>query len=85
MFIEGNKYGVGFWYVCWGAPPQYNMSIYRTLNGLAKWFVGIGKEVPVYRVGRVVFTETGLTERDQWNSREDFIAWAKGLVPFALP
>lgn len=84
MFIEGTKSGVGFWYVLWGKPPQYNMSIYKSLNGLAKWFIGIGKEVPVYRVGRVVFTKVGPTEKEYWN-REEFLGWARSLVPWKLP
>lgn len=85
MFIEGSKSGVGFWYVCWGASGQYNMSVYKTLNGLAKWFAGIGKGVPVYRIGRVVFTGAEPKEEESWTVRENFLEWVRPLVTFPLP
>jgi len=87
MFIEGTTSGVGFWYVCWGLQGEsYYMNTYLKLNGLAKWFASEAyKGVPVLRVGRIVITEKGVEEKEHWESREEFLKWAKPLVPFSLP
>lgn len=85
MFIEGSKSGVGFWYVCWGSPTQYNMTIYKTLNGLTKWSVGIGESVPIYRIGRIFFGVAGYSEKESWETKGAFIEGVRPLVPFSLP
>jgi len=87
MFIQGSKESVGFYYVCWGRPGvRYDLNMYVTLNGLVKWMIGeLWKEVPIIRIGRLIFTEEGVTEKDTWSSREEFLKWAKNLVGFHIP
>ena len=86
MWISGNKYCVSFWYVCWGAKGQsYNLDLYKTLNGLARWFANpADRDVPVHRVGRMEINGDGPVEKDLWRSREEFIEYAKPLVGFKL-
>ena len=86
MWIKGHKTGVGFWYVLWGVEgSSYNMEVYQTLNGLANWFRKKPyREIPVLRVGRMVVTKEGFVEKEHWINREQFIEWAKNLVPFSL-
>lgn len=87
MWIKGHKNGVGFWYVLWGREgTTYNLEVYHTLNGLANWMrKEVYKNVPVQRVGRMVVTKEGFTEKEHWDSREEFIEFAKPLVPFSFP
>ncbi|MBA7705278.1 hypothetical protein ES703_114104 [subsurface metagenome] len=87
MWIKGHKNGVGFWYVLWGAKgASYDMEVYQTLNGLVNWMRREAyREMPVLRVGRMVVTEEGFVEKECWASREEFIEWARPLVPFPLP
>jgi hypothetical protein len=87
MWIKGNQFGVGFWYVLWGREEvTYNLEVYHTLNGLANWIRKEAyKNVPVQRVGRMVVTEKGFEEKEHWASREEFIDFARPLVSFPLP
>lgn len=87
MWFRGGKDGVSIWYVCWGREDvELNVEEYKTLNGLAKWFANEAyREVPVQRAGRVVISKDGVEEKDHWDSREEFLKWAKPLVAFTLP
>ena len=87
MWFKGGKNGVGMWYVCWGREDAcFNLEGYQTLNGLAKWFAKKAyREVPVLRVGRIEITKDGVEEKEHWESREEFLKWAKPLVAFSLP
>lgn len=84
MWLRGGKNGVGRWYVYWGAKGgPYNVELYQDLNWLVKWV--ISNAVPVYRIGRMVITEEGPAEKEHWDSREEFLQWAKPLVGFEIP
>jgi len=87
MWFKGNKFGVAIFYVCWGAKgASYNVEAYQTLNGLVKWAINeIYREMPVHRIGRIVFTEEGPVEKETWSSREEFLEWARPLVGFEIP
>lgn len=87
MWFKGGKTGVCIWYVCWGREgTSFNLEGYQTLNGLAKWFAKEAyKGVPVLRVGRMIISKDGVEEKDHWDSREEFLKWAKPLVGFKLP
>lgn len=87
MWFRGDKAGVPFWYVYWGAwEGSKNIEAYMTLNGLVKWVINDAyREVPVYRLGRVVFTEEGPEEKESWTRREEFLEWARPLVGFEIP
>lgn len=87
MWFKGGKTGVSIWYVCWGREGvTHNVEGYSTLNGLAKWFANKAyRAVPVLRVGRMVISKGGIEEKDIWESREEFVKWAKPLVAFSLP
>lgn len=87
MWIRGNKNGVGFWYVLWGREGiDYILEVYHTLNGLANWMRNEAyKGLPVQRIGRMVVTKEGFAEKEHWDSREEFIEFAKPLVPFKFP
>ena len=77
--------GKVIFYVCWGA-KTYHVEAYQTLNGLAKWIMGEAmSEVPVHRIGRLVFTEEGPVEKEHWSSRKEFLEWARPLVGFKIP
>jgi len=77
------KNGVGRWYVCWGVKgDSYNVELYQTLNWLTKWMIDkTYHNLPVLRIGRMVITEEGPVEKEHWSSREEFLEWAKTLVP----
>ena len=83
MWLRGDKGGVGRWYVCWGLKGEsYNVELYHTLNGLVKWMTNVVyASVPVLRVGRMVITEEGPVEKEHWDTRAEFLEWAKPLVP----
>ena len=87
MWFKGGKNAVCIWYVCWGRKDATcNVEGYQTLNGLAKWFTKKDyRGVPVLRVGRLVFTGEGVEEEEHWESREEFLKWAKTVVAFTLP
>jgi len=86
VWIKGHASGVGFWYVLWGRKgATFNLEVYHTFNGLANWMrKEVYKEVPVLRVGRMVVTEEGFAEKEHWDSREEFIEYARPLVPFSF-
>lgn len=87
MWFKGGKTAVCIWYVCWGREgATCNVVAYQTLNGLAKWFtIEAYKGVPVLRAGRMIISKDGVEEKDHWDSREEFLTWAKPLVPFKIP
>ncbi len=87
MWFKGGKTGVSIWYVCWGLEGEsFNLEGYQTLNGLAKWFTKEAyKEVPVLRAGQMIIRKDGIEDKLQWQSREEFLKWAKPLVAFSLP
>jgi len=87
MWFKGGKNEVCIWYVCWGREgATCNVEGYHTLNGLAKWFTkGAFSEVPILRVGRMTISRAGIEEKEHWESREEFLKWAKPLVGFPLP
>lgn len=87
MWIKGYQTGVGFWYVLRGKEEtSYNLEVYRTFNGLANWMrKEVYKDVPVQRIGRMVVTREGFAEKEHWDSREEFIEYAKSLVTFTFP
>lgn len=87
MWFKGGKDAVGIWYVCWGRPGvSCNVEEYMTLTGLAKWFANEAySQVPVFRAGRMVISKDGVEEKDHWDSREEFLNWARPLVGFKLP
>lgn len=87
MWFKGGKNAVSIWYVCWGRKDATcHFEGYQTLNGLAHWFAKEAyKEVPVQRVGQMVISKDGIEEKLHWESREEFLKWAKPLVGFKLP
>lgn len=87
MWFRGGKDQVSIWYVCWGREgATCNVEAYQTLNGLAHWFAkGAYKDVPVQRAGQMIISKEGLVEKMSWESREEFIEWARPLVGFPLP
>ena len=87
MWLRGGKSGVGRWYVCWGLKGEsYNADVYQTLNGLVKWMINkVYREVPVLRIGRMIITEEGPVEKEHWDSREEFLQWAKPLIGLEIP
>lgn len=87
MWLRGSKGGVGRWYVCWGLKGEsYNVELYVTLNGLAKWMINkVYRDIPVLRIGRMVITEDGPVEKEHWGSRGEFLEWVKPLVTFEIP
>lgn len=87
MWFKGGKNEVCIWYLCWGREGEsFNLEGYMTLHGLAKWFTKeVYKGVPVLRVGRMIISKEGVVEKDHWDSREEFLNWARNLVPFPLP
>ena len=87
MLFKGTKYAVAIFYVCWGREgATVNVEAYHTLNGLAKWFAKEAyKKVPVLHVGRIIISKDGVEEKETWETREEFLKWAKPLVPFPLP
>lgn len=87
MWFKGGKNEVCIWYLCWGREgASFNLEGYMTLNGLAKWFTKeVYSKVPVFRAGRMVITKEGLVETHHWDSRQEFLDWARNQVSFALP
>ena len=75
MWVRGTKYGVGIWYICWGAKgASYNAELYATPYGVRKWLTGGAmRNVPIHRIGRMVITEEGPVEKEYWSSREEFL------------
>lgn len=85
MWLKGSKSGVGRWYVCWGVKDiSYNVELYQTLNGLAKWVSGTS-DIAILRIGRWLITEAGLVETEHWSTKKEFLEWAKPLIGFKLP
>jgi len=83
MFCRGFKGGVCLWYVLWGAAgDDCYASVYLTLNGLAKW-INNNQGVPIHRIGRIILEPKGPEEKESW-TREEFVKWAKNLVPFKV-
>ena len=87
MWFRGNKSGVQVFFVCWGAKGgPYNIEAYQTLNGLAKWMMNeTYREVPVHHIGRLVFTDKAAVVKETWETREEFLEWARPLVGFEIP
>lgn len=83
MFCRGSKFGVGLWYVLWGAEGgDCYASIYLTLHGLAKW-INNHPQVSIHRIGRLVLQPDGPEEKESW-TRPEFVEWAENLVPFKI-
>ena len=81
MFIQGRKAGVSIWFALWGRKETgFNMNLYKTPGGLKKWATDEEwKDVPVVRLGKIDFTETGYSASLHWISREEFLSQCEYL------
>lgn len=75
MWLTGNKFGVGFWFILWGSPEtDYNAEFYLTAHGVRNWLLNRAYSIlPVARIGRAVLTPAGWEEKEVWETREGFL------------
>ena len=76
MFIQRRKTRVSIWFVLWGQKGTvFNADIYKTAAGLKRGITTEEwKDVPVVRLGKIEFTETGPSEKIYWATREAFLS-----------